>query len=1012
MARRDYSPTFTSTQPQQMASRQMPQFQATPNTPESQQAFIQALDEILQRNKGGFTAVGADTSSNRPWRMNGAMPVAQAQGVQSNRIAADPFTPSGQRWQLPELPPEEPEIPMMQPGQGSGLESFISRFNNAVFVPGSQGSTSADANPIFGGASAQQQEYLYQTAGRDYPVQQLADGQMQYRSGFVGFPQSRRDPQPIATLQDGRILLDNGKVVQQGIANALAGISGLQQGIFGQEQTITQQYGNINPIEPTPGNVNYGTDFRTRDLSNRNLSIPVAAQVVQVLRDDGTRFGDRSGHQGYGNSVLLRLPSGEMIRMSHLSQMGDFKEGDIVEPGQLIGTPGQTGNTYGEHLDLEYYNAEGQIDNPENFQGFTNPNSLFATTPEMYQQPNQTAQNRSAQQQTPQPQQQQFEGGSILSQAVANTGSNLNIPGVGASELARGDFRAAANEIGQTAQTVSNAVKPMSPERQQLGQNVAKVGEAAGIPEVYGSELAEGSVTPGQAASYTAERYLPKTRIDTGFTELLRGDLPGAKQNFSDTMNRVGARIQRLPGEVADTIAPPAFASDAQAVTPRETLGQNIKGAVDSVTDYVGEKASGAKTIFSNAVEKPMQGLSGLKDQATDAISKFNPFNFDPAKMAGERKVGDESAGVQNILPGSLAKPQGEKNDIRDPFFKLGGMDLFSQYVNKDNIGDGALNLGVFNNEFYDDPNRIATVFGATNMAGDATQKYKDRVMGRYGAEFEKGVKEQFPTDKFEEGSVNDYIQGIRGAVSSSLAGMAPFTTKDAVFQEVKPTNQSRPGVNNSPYVSVNENLEKALRAESSMRAMPVGVDMNAPVKGASASLFTSAVAPKMNLSDIKMPNIKTPSLNLSGVAAPKEKPIEVNMPTLDDYLRRGKTAAQYYAETGQQSVADRAGGADKAATAQRSQLKAPEYYNQSSPTYNTPGAQILRTMDKAGSGTQAPGYPQGYTVTGSGANKQIITPGDTPVAERSAQLNMNRTQNNPGIFSQAAGVLKRLFNF
>jgi hypothetical protein len=41
-------------------------------------------------------------------------------------------------------------------------------------------------------------------------------------------------------------------------------------------------------------------------------------------------------------------------------------------------------------------------------------------------------------------------------------------------------------------------------------------------------------------------------------------------------------------------------------------------------------------------------------------------------------------------------------------------------------------------------------------------------------------------------------------------------------------------------------------------------------------------------------------------------------LPTLEEYLSKGKTAEQWFAETGQQSVADQAGGADKAVAAIR----------------------------------------------------------------------------------------------
>lgn len=49
---------------------------------------------------------------------------------------------------------------------------------------------------------------------------------------------------------------------------------------------------------------------------------------------------------GYGNSVLLQLPDGKFMRLSHLQDIA-VNLGDTLTGGQLVGTRGNTGNVKG-----------------------------------------------------------------------------------------------------------------------------------------------------------------------------------------------------------------------------------------------------------------------------------------------------------------------------------------------------------------------------------------------------------------------------------------------------------------------------------------------------------------------------------------------------------------------------------------------------------------------------------------------------------------------------------------
>jgi len=122
--------------------------------------------------------------------------------------------------------------------------------------------------------------------------------------------------------------------------------------------TVSQAFGVRNPIEPTKGNKNIGTD----------IAVPKGTQVAvpdgdwEVISATDGVVGGYIGHKKpYGNSVLVRNnETGEKLRFSHLSEVG-VGVGDVISGGQLIGKTGATGNVTGAHLDLEYYDPKGGV---------------------------------------------------------------------------------------------------------------------------------------------------------------------------------------------------------------------------------------------------------------------------------------------------------------------------------------------------------------------------------------------------------------------------------------------------------------------------------------------------------------------------------------------------------------------------------------------------------------------------------------------------------------------------
>jgi murein DD-endopeptidase MepM/ murein hydrolase activator NlpD len=138
---------------------------------------------------------------------------------------------------------------------------------------------------------------------------------------------------------------------------------GQQGAILPAGVQVTQKFGNINPgVEVFSGGINYGADFAAK--RGTPVAIPEGEwEVVDswggAKRDGFIGNGDNSG---YGNSVLIKnTKTGELMRYSHLDK-GSVRAqaGQRLKGGTVFAKTGNTGNSTGPHLDLEYVDANGR----------------------------------------------------------------------------------------------------------------------------------------------------------------------------------------------------------------------------------------------------------------------------------------------------------------------------------------------------------------------------------------------------------------------------------------------------------------------------------------------------------------------------------------------------------------------------------------------------------------------------------------------------------------------------
>ncbi len=745
----------------------------TKRAPRDAQTYLKQLEELLKRNTGTGTFIGQDTSSNIPMYLPGRV-------VNPTGLSETPSTLAYGNGMTQPTPLERPEPEVYEDPveeQQAGASEFLDYLNEVY----------SQVNPQTPGT------VIGSPGQMATGVEQLADGGVLFSDGIIYYSDGTfrsgvgdLNAQPVASHISGGVEYSDGSIrlsyEQMGLpqTSTPGGLGNLIRGIFGQDRDITQEYGVYNPsLEPGSG-YNFGTDIRTRDLtgSQRAYKLPVGAEVVEVFYDDGTRWGDRSGHQGYGNSVLLRLSTGEMLRFSHMDQMAGLQVGMRIQPGQVFGTPGQTGNTEGEHLDLEYYDSQGRLSNPSQFSGFLNPTTLVQgklfSSPD---DPQPLAQQLPVQQQSIQQPRQQIP--TPMTDAVTNV---VQAP-------------------GKVLGAVNEAVQPMSPIRQGLSDDVATFGQNHNIPEMYASEVVSGQITPGLAISKNIEEKLPRTRIDTGISEFSRGDIKGGITNSLDTASRVGSRLFRIPGQIADEVVKPAYADDGTQKSLPESIVQNVRGGIDSAEQYAKEKTQDIKNVFSQAGE-------GVKALGRGGIDKLEGV-FTPKQEESKRVVGDVKgtaepdgqAGQFSSLmdtAGSMAKFA--KNDIRDSFFKMGGSEMYKDFLKPgaESLYGGALKLDLFNNDFFKDLGNITSVFGGSKDIGEATERYLAEERKKYPAMahinweegYDRGELDNYNRQVHEYNtSLNNYFNDIKklASGSQSIFTPTPASSSKNIFSSSKP---------------------------------------------------------------------------------------------------------------------------------------------------------------------------------------------------------------------------------
>lgn len=140
-------------------------------------------------------------------------------------------------------------------------------------------------------------------------------------------------------------------------------ISGNEDGTILKNPTqITQSFGTVNPIEPTAGNRAGDTNFAA-NAGDEIAAPPGEWQVIKAYNQANPvgAPGDYADNSGWGNDVWLKdTKTGQVIHFLHMSDV-NASPGETIKGGQIVGTVGDSGNSTGNNLGVEYYDQQGDL---------------------------------------------------------------------------------------------------------------------------------------------------------------------------------------------------------------------------------------------------------------------------------------------------------------------------------------------------------------------------------------------------------------------------------------------------------------------------------------------------------------------------------------------------------------------------------------------------------------------------------------------------------------------------
>jgi hypothetical protein len=376
--------------------------------------------------------------------------------------------------------------------------------------------------------------------------------------------------------------------------------------------------------------------------------------------------------------------------------------------------------------------------------------------------------------------------------------------------------------------------------------------------------------------------------------------------------------------------------------------------------------------------------------------------------FGGQKQVGDAKGAT--LFEGGQTQSRAPQADA---FFKYGGADQYADYLvnNAREKQGGALSTSLFTPEFYQDPNRVANVFGETSQGRDATGLYKSYLQSQIRPEF----TQPYRTERRQEGDttyeykipIQEYFQN---QYYNKLMSDTPDVLKSGFsFDQFQTPTVSRSASEYKGEVPTKTGREPIFKSGA--------VDLfkrGATQPGQLAPQYLKEPAPVYQ-SSIKSSNFAIPEASRSVFQAPSVESIQmpqttrkaISKPSLQDYLNKGKTVSQWFAEVGGQDKLD---ALQRKGYDPRSNRIPDEYKNiqKTISDTNKIASSVSPEVAQRISEGMAKQRAEDEAAIKSGVGLRSVAP--SVQSQPSAQLSSS-VKPGTSIFSSVSDWIKRLFN-
>ncbi|HEC66878.1 MAG TPA: M23 family metallopeptidase [bacterium] len=182
-------------------------------------------------------------------------------------------------------------------------------------------------------------------------------------TGLTPLPGTIPDTVPSVTNVRGGMSTEQGPIGGMSIAPTEPQVQSRADGnrIIPNKVGVTTRFGVSSSADVFSQGVNNGVDLAAP--RGTPVSSPQGEWVVKEAFGGASREGfiGNGDNSGFGNSVLIQnTQTGETLRFSHLDGV-KVKPGQRINGGQQLGISGNTGNSSGPHLDVEYRDSTGAL---------------------------------------------------------------------------------------------------------------------------------------------------------------------------------------------------------------------------------------------------------------------------------------------------------------------------------------------------------------------------------------------------------------------------------------------------------------------------------------------------------------------------------------------------------------------------------------------------------------------------------------------------------------------------